>query len=119
MPKKIIKLEEIRTLSHETLSVMLYAMSQKDQEIHAKLEKLLLSANPKELVKSIKKDIASIKRGRKFIEYRMSFEFAQKIQSIVDDISSMVEDKKAASKLYKELILTIPLYTTSSNERKV
>lgn len=106
MPKKIIKLEEIRTLSHETLSVMLYTMSQKDQEIHAKLEKMLLSANPKELVKMIKKDIASIKRGRKFIEYHMSFEFSQKIQSIIDDISSMVEDKKVASKLYKELILT-------------
>jgi len=103
---KEITLEEIRTLSHETLSVMFYTISQKDQEIHAKLEKLLLSANPKELVKSIKKDIASIKRGRKFIAYRMSFEFSQKIQSIVDDISSMVEDKKVASKLYKELILT-------------
>ncbi|CAA6816312.1 MAG: Unknown protein [uncultured Sulfurovum sp.] len=106
MPKKIITLEEIRTLSHKTLSGMLYTMSQKDQEIHAKLEKLLLSANPKELVKAIKKDIVSIKRGRKFIEYHMSFEFSQKIQSIIDDISSMVEDKKIASKLYKELILT-------------
>jgi len=106
MPKQTITLEEIRTLSHETLSGMLYTMSQKDQEIHAKLDKLLLSANPKELVKAIKKDIASIKRGRKFIEYRMSFEFSQKIQSIVTDISSMVEDKKVASKLYKELILT-------------
>jgi hypothetical protein len=106
MAKSTIELEEIRTLSHETLSVMLYTMSQKDQEIHAKLEKLLLSANPKELIKAIKKDIASIKRARKFIEYHRSFEFSQKIQSIVDDISSMVEDKKVASKLYKELILT-------------
>jgi len=103
---KTITLEEIENLNHKVLSTMRYDVAQKNKEVHDKLEKLLLNANPKELVKAIKKDIASIKRGSKFIEYRMSFEFSQKIQSIVDDIGSMVEDKKVASKLYKELILT-------------
>ncbi len=33
------------------------------------VEKLLLRSDPKALLKSIKKDIASIRRGRKFIGY--------------------------------------------------
>ena len=54
---KEITLKEIEALNHKALSVMLHTMSQKNQEIHAKLEKLLLSANPKELVKVIKKTL--------------------------------------------------------------
>jgi hypothetical protein len=73
-----------------------------------KIEKLHLTSNPKALAKVIKKDIASIKRGRKFIGYYEAFEFSKKIDCIIDDIESYLfdEDKTQASTLLKELILT-------------
>ena len=67
---------------------------------------MILSSNPKELIKSIKKDIASIRRGRKFISYYEAFDYADKIEDIADSILLMVEDEKVASQLFKELILT-------------
>ena len=106
MAKRKITLEEIETLDSKRLANLLYDMLDGNKELYAKLDKLILSDNPKELIKAIKKDIASIKRGSKFIDYYNAFEFSKKIQHIVDDILLMVEDKKIASKLFKELILT-------------
>jgi hypothetical protein len=106
MAKRKITLEEIESLNCEKVASLLYDMLDGNKELYGKLDKLILSANPKELIKAIKKDIASIKRGSKFIDYYNAFEFSQKIQHIVDDIVLMVEDKKIASKLFQELILT-------------
>ncbi len=106
MAKRKIRLEEIETLDYKKVASLLYDMLDGNKELYGKLDKLILSANPKELIKAIKKDIASIKRGSKFIDYYNAFEFSKKIQHIVDDILLMVEDKKIASKLFKELILT-------------
>lgn len=81
-------------------------MANSDDVVYKKMEKLLLSQNPKELYKSIMKDISSIKRGRKFISYGDSFNFSKRVQGIVEDIASLVSDDQTASKLLKELILT-------------
>ena len=81
-------------------------MENSDDVVYKKIEKLLLSQNPKELYKSIMKDIRSIKRGRKFISYGDSFNFSKRVQGIVEDIASLVSDDKSAAKLLKELILT-------------
>ncbi|RUM72697.1 MAG: hypothetical protein DSZ08_00430 [Sulfurovum sp.] len=85
---------------------LVYAQVDNDNTLYKKVEKMLLSNDPKALIKSIKKDIASIRRGRKFIGYYEAFDFADKIENIVDDILLMVEDDKVASELFKELILT-------------
>jgi len=106
MAKRKITVEEIEALDSKKVASLLYDILDGNKELYSKLDKLILSTNPKALVKAIKKDIASIKRGSKFLDYYHAFEFSKKIQNIVDDISSMVEDKQVASKLFKELILT-------------
>ena len=106
MAKRKITVEEIEVLDCKKVASLLYDMLDENQELYAKLDKLILSDNPKELIKVIKKDIASIKRGSKFIDYYNAFEFSKKIQHVVDDIVLMVEDEKLASTLFKELILT-------------
>ena len=104
--KKTVSLEEIKSISHESLASLVHKEADNNKEFYKKIEKLLLKSDIKSLVKSIKKDIASIKRGSKFISYRESFDFSKKIADIVEDISEMLEDKKIASELFKELILT-------------
>ncbi len=104
--KKSISKEEIATISHERLVALVASLVEDNKEVLKMVEKLLLANDPSALVKSIKKDIASINRGRKFISYYESFDFSKKIALIVADISTLIEDKKSASSLYKALILT-------------
>jgi len=107
MPKKQqITLENIKSISHDDLAELVYGQMDEHTTLYDKVEKLLLRGDPKALLKSIKKDIASIHRGRKFIGYHESFEFAQQVGNIVDDIVLMIDDCKVASTLLKELILT-------------
>ena len=107
MPKKQqITLENIKSISHDDLAELVYGQMDEHSTLYDKVEKLLLRGDPKALLKSIKKDIASIRRGRKFIGYYEAFDFAQKIATIVEDIVLMVDDSKSASGLLKELILT-------------
>lgn len=103
---KNITLENVKSIPHETLVDLVYAQIDNNKLLHEKVEKILLKSDPKALVKSIKKDIASIKRGRKFIDYYGAFDFSSKVQNIVDDILMMIDDEKVASALLKELILT-------------
>lgn len=107
MPKKQqITLENIQSIPHDDLAELVYSQMDDHSTLHDKVEKVLLRSNPTALLKSINKDIASIKRGRKFIGYYEAFDFAQKVSGIVDDIVVMVDDSKVASVLLKELILT-------------
>ncbi|CAA6803332.1 MAG: Unknown protein [uncultured Sulfurovum sp.] len=99
-------LENIKSISHDVLADLVYTQIDSNNILYEKVEKILLKNDPEALLKSIKKDIASIRRGRKFINYYESFEFAEKIASIVEDIELMVEDEKMASRLFKELIFT-------------
>ncbi len=101
-----ITLEKIKSISHDILADLVYAQIDSNHVLYEKVEKTLLKSDPKALVKSIKKDIGSIRRGRKFIDYHEAFDFADKVQNIVDDILMMVDDEKVASTLIKELILT-------------
>ncbi len=106
---KQITLEEIQSLDHSKLSNMLYEMIDTNEELYDRLEKMMLSSNPKELVKSIKKDISSIKRGRKFIRYDASFHLSKQIWAIVENIESflyMEGHSVEAAALLKELMLT-------------
>lgn len=104
--QKQITLEDIKSIDHNKLADLLYGLIDTDNLLYEKIENMLVADNPVELHKNIKKNIASIKRGRRFIDYRESFEFAEKVASIAEDIDMLVADKKSASKLLKELILT-------------
>lgn len=106
MAKKELALEKIKNISHDDLSVLVHEQSRIDEDFYKKAEKLTLKGDQKMLIKSIQKDISSIRKGRKFISYYESFDFARRIGNIVDDIRTMVKDKKEAAGLFKDLILT-------------
>ena len=50
------------------------------------IEALTLENDPVAFFKQIRKRIASIKRGRKFIDYRASFDFARELEALLADI---------------------------------
>jgi pterin-4a-carbinolamine dehydratase len=104
--KKEITLENIKKLESSVLAELIYEQILKDDIFYKKVEKYLLKNNQKALIKNIKKEISSIKRGKKFIDYYRSFEFSKKIDDIVETIEKLVDDKKDKANLYKELILT-------------
>lgn len=104
--KKQITLEDIKSIEHDKLADLLYGLIDTDNLLYEKIENILVADNPVELHKNIKKNIASIKRGRRFIDYRESFEFAEQVAAIAEDIDMLVADRKSAAKLLKELILT-------------
>ncbi len=61
-------------------------------ELHDRIEALVLYNDPAALAKSILKRIQSVSRGRKFIDYQMSFSFARDLELIVADIESGLLD---------------------------
>ncbi len=106
MAKKEISPEDIRSIEPRLLADLLYEAIGRDKQLYSRVETLLLANDPSQLVKEIAKRIASIARGRKFIDYRHSFALADTIQSIVEDIERLVRDENEALKLLKKLILT-------------
>lgn len=55
-------------------------------ELADRIETLSLTKDPSALSKAIAKRIQSLKRGRRFIDYRSSFAFARDLELIVEDI---------------------------------
>ncbi|TVO71203.1 DUF6880 family protein [Sedimenticola selenatireducens] len=59
-------------------------------ELSDKIEALTLVNDPAALSKVLRKRIASLKRGRRFIEYRASFDFARELEVVPSDIESVL-----------------------------
>ncbi len=57
-------------------------------DLSDKIEALVLANDSLALTKVLRKRIASLKRGRRFIDYRASFDFARELKAIVNDIKS-------------------------------
>ena len=106
MENKIITLQDIESIDPKVVAKILHEAIQFDDRLYQKVQSTLMKNDTSALQKQLTKRINSISRGRKFIEYRHSFELAKDIEMIVDDIRELVEDKKAALKLLKKLILT-------------
>jgi hypothetical protein len=106
MENKIITLQDIESIDPKVAAKILHKAIQFDDRLYQKVQSTLMKNDTPALQKQLIKRISSISRGRKFIEYHHSFELAKDIEIIVDDIRELVEDKKAALKLLKKLILT-------------
>jgi Family of unknown function (DUF6880) len=57
-------------------------------EMSDKIEALTLADDPVALASMLRKRIASLKRGRRFIDYRASFDFARELEEFLNDIES-------------------------------
>ena len=106
MKEKQITLQDIESIEQKALAKILHEVIQFDERLYKKVQSTLMKNDTPALKKQLTKRISSISRGRKFIEYRHSFELAKDIEMIVDDIKELVEDKAVALQLLKKLILT-------------
>ena len=106
MQNKIITLQDIESIDSKVVAKILHEAIQFDDRLYKKVQSTLIKNDTSALQKQLTKRINSISRGRKFIEYRYSFELAKDIELIVDDIKELVEDKRVTLKLLKKLILT-------------
>jgi len=106
MKGQSITFQHIESIDKKALAKILYEAIQFDDGLYKKVQSTLMKNDMPALQKQLTKRISSISRGRKFIEYRHSFELAKNIEMIVDDIKELVEDKAVALQLLKKLILT-------------
>ena len=106
MKNKLITLHNIESVDKKVLAKILHEAIQFDDRLYKKVQSTLIKNDTQALQKQLTQRINSISRGRKFIEYRHSFELAKDIDKIVDDIKELVEDKTVALQLLKKLILT-------------
>ena len=79
------KLTEVDPVFLQSFVIELY---QRFPELKDTIETLVLFNDPSALKKAIAKRIQSLKRGRKFIDWRASAGFARDMYSIVEDIES-------------------------------
>jgi len=106
---KQITLEEIQALEHNVLCDVLYGMIDTNHDLYDKLEKMILSSNTHAFVKQMKKEIKSLERRRKFIEYKKSFALSKEIWAMVENIETFLLHRGhdiLSSELLKMLMLT-------------
>lgn len=80
--------QKIDAVDADTLKAFLLRLYQDYPELNAQIETLVLYNDPAALAKAILKRIHSVSRGRKFIDYRMSTDFARNLDSIMTDIEN-------------------------------
>ena len=97
--------EKIAALDHERLAALIYEYASIDDRFYGRVAHLLLASDPETLSRRIATEIASLKRGRRFIPYRESFAMADRIEEIVAAIDRVADPRRSAE-LYKRLILT-------------
>ena len=80
--------EKLADIDADTLRDFIFGLYLQYPELSDKIEALTLANDPVALTRVLRKRIASLKRGRRFIDYRASFDFARELEAIVDDIES-------------------------------
>ncbi len=87
-----MNIEEIKQklsgLDSDILSNFILDLYIRTPELHAQIETLVLRNDPQAFAKAINKRIQSVKRGRKFIDYYASNDFARNLESITHDIET-------------------------------
>lgn len=108
MPKKEneLTIETVARIDHAVLSRLAYEEAEMNEGFARRLLRAGLRRDAKALEKACKKAIASIRRGRRFIPYGESFEYARTISDLADDIHNNVTDKVARMELLEALIAT-------------
>ena len=105
MEKDTVTIESIKSFDLDRLAKWLYKEAFRDRRLHNSLEQLLLSGDQQKLTKAIKNEIAGIKRSRKFIHYGDSFDYARKLEDLLDRITE-VENPKTRLELLESFIQT-------------
>jgi hypothetical protein len=80
--------EKLADIDADTLRDFIFDLYLQYPELSDKIEALTLVNDPVALTSVLRKRIASLKRGRRFIDYRASFDFARELEATVADIES-------------------------------
>ena len=77
-------------------------------ELNDKIEALLLYSDPAALANALGKRIQSLRRGRKFIDYRASFDFSRQLDALLADIENglLANSPKYAFELVDKFLAT-------------
>lgn len=80
--------EKLADIDADTLRNFIFDLYLRYPELSDKIEALTLANDPVALPKILGKRIASLRRGRRFIDYRASFDFARELEAALADIES-------------------------------
>lgn len=80
--------KKLTDIDADTLRDFMLDLYLRYPEMSDKIEVLTLAEDPVALSKVLRKRIGSLKRGRRFIDYRASFDFARELEEFLDDIES-------------------------------
>jgi hypothetical protein len=91
-----------------TLQDFILALYLHYPELNDKIEALLLYSNPAALANALGKRIQSLRRGRKFIDYRASFDFTRQLDALLADIENglLANSPKHAFELVDKFLAT-------------
>jgi len=101
-----LTIETISEIDHAVLSTLVYEEAKMNEAFARRLLRAGLRRDAKALERELKKAIVSIRRGRRFIPYRESFEYANAISDLADDIHNNVKDAVKQMELLEALIAT-------------
>ena len=80
--------EKLADIDADTLRDFIFDLYLRYPELSDKIEALTLANDPVALCRMLRKRITSLKRGRRFIDYRASFDFARELEAVLADIES-------------------------------
>ena len=80
--------EKLADIHADTLRDFVFDLYLRYPELNDKIEALALANDPVALSKVLGTRIASLRRGRRFIDYRASFDFSREQEAVLDDIEN-------------------------------
>jgi len=80
--------EKLADIDADTLRDFIFDLYLRYPELNDKIEALTLANDPVALSRILGKRIASLRRGRRFIDYQASFGFARELEAMLADIES-------------------------------
>ena len=80
--------EKLADIDADTLRDFIFDLYLRYPELNDKIEALTLANDPVALSRVLRKRIASLRRGRRFIDYRASFDFARELEAALAYIES-------------------------------
>ena len=78
--------EKLSDIDADTLRDFIFDLYLRYPELNDKIEALTLANDPVALSRVLGKRIASLRRGRRFIDYQASFDFARELEALLADI---------------------------------
>jgi hypothetical protein len=98
------KKQRLMALGEDTLAQILLDLATHSDDVEAMIQRLI--ATPDEAVAQLKKKLASLKRSRRFIDWREAGHFANELNNLLDDIEANISDPFTGIKLVSSFLET-------------